>query len=62
MASSRQRIRELEAELRAATEERSRLEVRLQSEQGRTARLEASLVERDRRILRLSSPPGGPPA
>jgi predicted RNase H-like nuclease (RuvC/YqgF family) len=60
MASSQQRIGELEARLRESTEECRRLEVRLQSEQSRTARLEAALVERDRRILRLSSPPGPP--
>ena len=55
MASSRQRIGELETRLRESVEVCRGLEVRLESERGRTSRLEAALVERDRRILRLSS-------
>ena len=60
MASSRERIADLEKRLQESVERCRTLEVRLQSEQGRTARLEASLVERDRRILELSASPRRP--
>jgi hypothetical protein len=60
MASSRERIADLERRLQESVDQCRTLEVRLQSEQGRTARLEASLVERDRRILELSAPPRPP--
>jgi hypothetical protein len=60
MARSRERIAELEKRLQESVEEVRGLEVRLQSERGRTSRLEAALVERDRRILDLSAPPQPP--
>lgn len=56
MASSRERIADLEKRLQESAEEIRGLEVRLQSERGRTSRLETALVERDRRILDLSAP------
>lgn len=56
MASSRERIADLERRLQESADEIRGLEVRLQSERGRTSRLETALVERDRRILDLSAP------